>query len=322
MNRVLAVLGAFIGAFAVSVASAQDYPTRPIKVVIPFPAGSGTDTVARPVLNQMSRLLGQPIVVENKPGAGGTIGMQAVAQAEPDGYTLLVHSNSFAVSAATYRSLPFNAARDFTGVGGIATFPVVMVASPQKGFSSLAEFLRVARANPGKLSYGSAGVGGAGHLGAERFRLAANIQAVHVPYKGAAEPIPDVMTGRIDYYFAPVGMVRGQVAEGKLVALAIQSKNRSSGLPDVPTTIEAGLQDSDYDAWIGMMAPARTQRAVVEKLNATLTTALKSAEVTETLRKLVAEPVVTSVDAFNETLKRDLALNADLVRSANVKIDN
>lgn len=302
-------------------ASAQTWPTKPIRVVIPFPTASGTDTIARPVLAQMSKQLGQPIVIENRPGAGGTIGMAAVVQAEHDGYTALVHSNSFTVVPATYTKLPFDPVRDFAGVMPVASLPMALVVAPSKGYRTLQDLIAAAKAKPGSVNYASAGAGGATHLGAERFRIAAGFTGVHVPYKGSAEALTDVMTGRVDYYFSPVGLVLQHIKAGKLVALAVSSSKRSSALADVPTTVEAGYPNSNYDVWVGMMIGAKTPRAIVERLNAEMVKAIQTPEVAETFRKLVADPMIMTAEQFDALLKSEVSVNGALVRAAGVTVN-
>jgi tripartite-type tricarboxylate transporter receptor subunit TctC len=307
---------------AVAVAAhGQTWPTKPIRVVLPFPPGSGTDTIARPVLGQMSRQLGQPIIIDNRPGAGGTIAMAAVHQAEPDGYTLLVHSNSFTVVPATYTNLAFDTVRDFTGVMPIAALPMALVTAPSKGYASLNDLIAAAKARPGSINYASAGAGGATHLGAERFRLAAGFEGTHIPYKGSAEALTDVMTARVDYYFSPVGLALPQINAGRLVPLAVSSTTRSSALPNVPTTLDAGLPNSDYNVWVGMMASARTPRPVLQRLNDEMTKAIGTPEIQETFKKLVAEPMIMTLDQFDALLKAEFAMNASLVKAAKVTVN-
>jgi len=306
---------------ASSAAFGQAWPDKPIKAIIPFPAGSGTDTAARPVLQQMSKQLGQPIIVDNRPGAGGTIGMAAVAHAEPDGYTILVHSNSFTVVPSTYTKLNFDPVKDFVGVMPVASLPMALVVAPSKGYKTLADLVAAGKAKPGSINYASAGAGGATHLGAERFRLAAGFEGVHVPYKGSAEALTDVMTARVDYYFSPVGLALPQIKSGKLSALAVSSGKRSSALPDVPTTVEAGLPNSEYNVWIGMMAPAKTPRAIVERLHDEMVKALQSPEVVETFKTIVAEPMIMTTAQFDAMLKSEVSMNAALVKAANVTVN-
>jgi tripartite-type tricarboxylate transporter receptor subunit TctC len=303
------------------IAQAQAWPAKPIRVIVPFPPASGTDTIARPVLAQVSKQLGQTIVIDNRPGAGGTIGMAAVAQAEADGYTFLVHSNSFTVVPATYSKLSFDTVRDFVGVMPIAALPMALVTAPSKGYKSLGDLVAIGKAKPGLITYASAGAGGATHLGAERFRMAAGFEGVHVPYKGSAEALTDVMAARVDYYFSPIGLALPQIKAGKLVALAVSSSTRSSGLPEVPTTLESGLQNSDYNVWVGLMAPAKTARPIVQRLHDEMMKAMQTKEVQDTFRNLVAEPMIMSLDQFEAMLKNEFAMNAALVKAAGVTVN-
>ena len=316
--RHLAAVGLFA---AISGVHAQTWPTKPIRAVVSFPPGSGTDTIARPVLNQMSKQLGQPIIIDNRPGAGGTIGMAAVAHAEPDGYTILIHSNSFTVVPATYTKLTFDPVNDFVGVMPVASLPMTLVVAPSKGYRNLNDLITKAKSKPGAVDYASAGAGGATHLGAERFRLAAGFEGVHVPYKGSAEALTDVMTGRVDYYFSPVGLALQQINAGKLAPLAVSSSKRSAALPDVPTTLEAGLPNSEYNVWVGMMVPAKTPRAVVERLHDEMVKAIESKEVQEVFRTLVGEPMIMTTGEFDAMLKREVAMNAMLVKAAGVTVN-
>lgn len=306
---------------AATCAQAQAWPDKPLRAIVPFPPGSGTDTIARPVLAQLSKQLGQPIVVENRPGAGGTIGMAAVAHAEPDGYTILVHSNSFTVVPATYTHLTFDPVKDFTGIMPLASLPMALVVSPSSGYKSVGDLVAAAKAKSNSINYASAGSGGATHLGAERFRLAAGFEGAHVPYKGSAEALTDVMTGRVDYYFTPIGLALPQIKAGRLTPLAVSSSKRSTGLPEVPTTLEAGLPNSDYNVWIGMWVPAKTSRAVVEKLHDELARAIQSPEVRATFTNLVADPMVMSLDQFDAMLKGEVAMNSALVKAARVTVN-
>jgi len=307
--------------FAVSCAHAQTWPTKPIRAIVPFPAGSGTDTIARPVLAQLSKQLGQPIVVENRPGAGGTIGMAAVANAEPDGHTILVHSNSFTVVPATYTNLTFDPMKDFVGIMPLASLPMALVVAPSSGYKTVNDLVGAAKAKPNSMNYASAGAGGATHLGAERFRLAAGFEGTHVPYKGSAEALTDVMTGRVDYYFSPVGLALPQIKAGKLSALAVSSSKRSTGLPDVPTTLEAGLPNSDYNVWIGMWVSAKTPRPIVQKLHDELAKAIQSPEVQETFKILVADAMVMSLEQFDAMQKSEVSMNTALVKASKVTVN-
>lgn len=321
MKRLLTRLCVLGLALAPMFATAQTggWPTKPIKVVVPFAAGAATDIVARAVLEKVSKQLGQPMVVENKPGAGGTIGASAVAHAEPDGYTLLIHSNSHTVAPATYKNLNYDAARDFVGITPLASVPMVMVTSPEKGVRTLQDFVAYAKANPGKVNYASAGAGGVTHLGAERIRLAGGFQATHIPTKGSNEALTEVMTGRVDFYFSPIGLAVPQINAGKLVPLAVSSAKRFPALPNVPTSTEAGFANSAYEVWIAMFAPAKTPRPVVHRIHEEVVKALNSSELKERYKTLVMDDLIMGVDDFNRFLGQDLRLNAELAKAAGVQ---
>ena len=305
-------------AFAAALASAQSWPSKPIRVVVPFTAGSTTDIIARAVSDKLGAQLGQPIIVENRAGAGGTIGAGAVAKADPDGYTILVHSSSHTVNPATFASLPFNTERDFAGVSPIAALPNVLVMAPSKEIRSIKDLVASARAKPGAISYASAGAGSATHLNAEKFRMQAGFEGIHVPFKGSPEAITEVMTGRVDYYFSPVAPVIGHIKEGKLVAVAVGSAKRSSVLPDVPTTVEAGVPGSEFNFWIGMLVPARTPREIVNRLHQELQRAMATPEVKERFAKLGAEPLSMTPEQFDAYIRDEITANTRLVKAAGI----
>ena len=297
---------------------AQTWPTKPLKVIVPFTPGSGTDIMARTVSERLSVQLGQPIVVENRPGAGGTIGAAFVAKSEPDGYTILVHSSSHTVTPSTYPNQPFDTARDFAGITPLAFLPNVLVIAPSKGIHSVAELVRAAKAKPGAMNFASAGAGSATQLNAERFRLGAGIEAVHIPFKGTPEALTEVMTGRVDYYFCPVVSVLSHLKDGKLVGLAVGSSKRSSALPELPTTVEAGVPNSDYNFWVGMFVPAKTPRALVTKLHGETVKALQSDDVRERMAKLGAEPMILTPGEFDAYVRDEIIANAALVKAAGI----
>jgi tripartite-type tricarboxylate transporter receptor subunit TctC len=306
--------------FAASGVMAQAYPSKPIHVVVPFTAGSTTDIIARAVTDKLAASLGQPVVIDNKPGAGGTLGAAAVAKSDPDGHTILIHSSSHTVNPATYDNLTFDTVRDFAGVMPIASLPNVLIVSPAKNYKTVKDLVAAAKAKPGTLNYASAGAGSATHLNAEKFRIGAGIDAVHIPFKGSPEAINEVMGGRVDYYFAPVAPVVQLIKESKVAALAVGSPKRSSILPDVPTTAEAGVPGSEYNFWIGMLVPAKTPRAIVERLYKETQAALASPEVKERLAKIGAEPMPMTSEQFDASIKNEVAANTALVKKANIKI--
>ena len=300
---------------------AQGWPAKPIRVVVPFTAGSATDIMARTVTEKLSVQLGQAIVVENRPGAGGTIGVNQVAKAEPDGYTLLVHSSSYTVTPSTYPNLPYDTLRDLTGVTPLGLLPNVLVIAPSKGIRTVQELVAAAKARPGAMNAASIGVGSATHLNAERFRLGAGIEAVNVPFKGTPEALTEVMTGRVDYYFCPVNAVLPLLKDGKLLALAVGSTKRSVALPDVPTTLELGILNSDYNFWVGMFVPAKTPREVVDRLYRETAKVLQSPDVRERLARLGAEPMDMPPQRFNAYIRDEIAANAALVKAAGIKVE-
>ena len=302
-------------------AQAQTWPTKPVRIIVPFTPGSGTDIMARTVSEKLSAQLGQPAVVENRPGAGGTIGAAQVAKAEPDGYTLLVHSSSYTVTPSTYGNLPYDTLRDLTGVVPLGLLPNVLVISPAKGIRSVKELIAAARAKPGSMNSASVGIGSATHLNAERFRLGAGIEVVNVPFKGTPEALTEVITGRVDYYFCPVNAVLPFLKDGRLRALAVGSTKRSLALPDLPTTLEAGIPNSDYNFWVGMFAPAKTPREVVSRLYRETVKALRSGDVREKMARLGAEPMDYTPERFNAYLREEIAANAALVKAAGIKTE-
>ncbi len=312
---------AMAAAFTLSVASmpAQAeaaYPSKPIRVIVPFGAGSTTDIIARAITDKMSQSMGQQLVIENRGGASGTIGQAAVASAAADGYTVMIHSSSHTVSPSTFAKLPFDTVRDFAGVTPISSLSNALVVSPQKGYRTLKDLLAAARAQPGKLNFASAGQGSATHLNAEKFKLAARIEATNIPFKGSAEAVTEVLAGRVDYYFSPIAPVIGQIREGQLLALAVGSPQRASALPDVPTTTEAGVPGSEFNFWIGMMAPAKTPRPVIERLHAEVLKALATPEVKERFAKLGADAWTLKPEQFDAYIKDEIVSNAAVVKAA------
>jgi tripartite-type tricarboxylate transporter receptor subunit TctC len=319
-HRPLRTLTFAASLLACAAAGAQSYPSKPIHVVVPFTAGSTTDIIARAITDRLAASLGQPIVVDNKPGAGGTLGAAAVAKAEPDGHTILVHSSSHTVNPATYDNLTFDTERDFAGVMPLASLPNVLVVPPAKGYKTVKDLVDAAKAKPGTLNYASAGAGSATHLNAEKFRIAAGFEAVHIPFKGSPEAISELIGGRVDYYFSPVAPVTQLIKENKLTPLAVSSAKRSSVLPDVPTTAEAGVAGSEYNFWIGMLVPAKTPRPIVERLYRDTQAALASPEVKERFAKVGAEPMPMTPQQFDALVKDEIAANKVLVKSANITI--
>ena len=319
MRRYLFTFSAFAISLLVFDAAAQAWPTKPLRAIVPVGAGSSTDIVHRLVLEQLSAQLGQPIVVENRVGAGGTIGSAVVAKSEPDGYTILAHGSALTIAPALYKGLPYHPARDFIAVVPVGISASVLVVSPAKGVSSAAELVAVAKARPGALNFSSVGVGSATHLSAERFVSSAGIQAVHVPFKGGAEAMLEVIAGRVDFFFGPVALVLPHIREGKLRALAVNGSSRSTLLPDVPTLREAGIKDAEYPVWFALFVPAKTPSDIVNRLNRETLNALQAPKAREKLAALGVDPMVMSPAEFAAHVEREIVLNATLVQQAGLK---
>ena len=314
------VMMAAAAVFAASTAHAQTYPDKPVHVIVPFTPGSATDVVARTVAQALSIRLGQPFVVENRPGAGGMIGAGIVAKAAPDGYTLLVHSSGHTVNPSIYPTLTYDTAKDFVGVSLLAQQPNILVVAPSKGWKTAGDLVKAAKAEPGKLTYASAGAGSGTHMNAEKFRVSAGIDTVHIPYKGTPEAMTDTMNGRVDYFFAPVIAALPMVRDNRLTALAVGSAKRASVLPDVPSTEEAGYPGSAYNFWVGMLAPAGTPSAIVERLNKEVAAALASPEVKERLGALGADTAPMAAVDFDKMIAQELKDNAELVKQAGITV--
>ena len=300
-------------------AGAQAWPTKPLLAIVPVGTGSATDIVHRVVLGQVSAQLGQPIVVENRVGAGGTIGSAMVAKAAPDGYTILAHGAAHTIAPALYKSLPYDPSRDFVAVVPVGISPSVLVVPPARGWSSVADLVAAAKARPGALNYSSVGVGSATHLSAERFVASAGIRAVHVPFKGGAEAMLEVIAGRVDFFFGPVALVLPHIREGKLHALAVNTVRRSTVLPEVPTLREAGLKDADYPIWFGLFVPAQTPSDIVRKLSRETLKALEVPAVREKLAALGVDPLPMSPAEFAAYVDQEIALNAALAKKAGLE---
>lgn len=301
------------------VSAEPSWPSRPIRAIVPFSAGSSIDIVGRIVLDPLSKRLGQPIFVENRGGAGGTIGCAVVAQAVPDGYTILVHASAHTAAPAIYASIPYDVTRDFSAIIPFGTVPNVVIIAPSKGIKTLSQLVSAAKS--GNMTFASAGIGSATHLAAERLRVSAGFNATHVPFKGGVEAITEVMTGRVDFACMGVPSAIPFINDGRLLGLAVCTPKRSSALPNVPTTIEAGYPDSDYNYWMGMFAPAKTDRAIVERLRKETQQAMAEPAVVEKLKPQGIEPMPLSPAEFDALIKKEVAANIALVKAAGIKIN-
>jgi len=314
-----ALLLALATAFALTApAAAQDWPSRTINVIVPLGAGSASDILARIVMEQVGKQLGQSVVVENRPGAGGSIGANMVAKAAPDGYTILVYG-ALASAHALHEKLPYDSVNDLIPVASLGQQILVIISAPSKGYKTLGDLVAAAKAKPGALNYSSAGIGSASHMGAERLRASAGFEAQHIPFKGAAEAVTDVVAGRSDFSVQLPSTTLPLLNDGKLVALAVSAPQRSSMFPNVPTTIEAGLPpNSVYPFYSGVYVPANTPQPIVAKLYAEITKALQSSDVKARLAPLGVEPMPMTQAEFAQFTKDDIAGNVALVKAAKI----
>ncbi len=296
---------------------AGSWPSRAMLVISPFTAGNANDTVARVVLDQVSRQVGQAFIIENRGGGGGTVGPAFVAKADPDGYTLLLHSSSLSSQVVLHKTLPYDSLRDFAPVILFGFQPNVLVVAPSKGFKTVADLIAAAKAKPGSLNFASAGIGSASHMAAERLRLAAGIDVQHIPFRGA-EGLTDLMAGRIDFYFIPIAPALALIEQGKVAALAVSTPKRASALPNVPTTAEAGYPDAAYVFWGGLSAPAKTPRGIIDKLHDETQKALDVPAIQERLAKLGVQPQPMSVDELGKFFRDDLAATVELGQRAHI----
>jgi tripartite-type tricarboxylate transporter receptor subunit TctC len=311
-----------LAAAGLSPAHAQDYPTRPIKLIVPFATAGVTDTSARIVAEKLSLELGQQVVVDNKPGAAGNIGTQMVANAEPDGYTLLLaYDGTLVINPSVYAKVPFDPVKDFASIGKIGDAVLMVVVNPKVAATKLSELQAVAKSTPGGLSYGSAGTGSTTHLAGEMLRQRTGMALTHVPYKGGGQAMGDAVSGVLPMNFTAVAGAMPFIKSGQLRPIAVASRQRAPALPDVPTFIESGLKDFEINSWVGLVAPARTPKPVLARLNQALNKVLGTAEMRERLNKLgiVAQP--GTPEAFGQEIVRDLEKNKAIVKAADIKLD-
>ncbi len=298
--------------------AAQTFPSKPIKLISGATAGSASDIIARSIAEKLQSEFGVSVFVENKPGAAGTVAIQTIFNSPADGHSIFVYTGAHTV-LPLINKVSYDPVKDFSAVTPLAVVPNVMVVSPNKGYKSVKDVVAAAKDKPGQLNYASAGLGSATHMSAEKFKLATGIDAVHVPYKGSPEAITETMTGRIDYFFAPLVSALPMIKAGKLIPLAVSTSKRSSQLPDVPTLAEAGIAKSEYLFWIGMLVSAKTPRDIVNKLNQSTLKALQDNEVKERLAGLGAEAMPMSPEQFDQLIKDELISNAAVIKAAGIK---
>jgi tripartite-type tricarboxylate transporter receptor subunit TctC len=300
----------------------DSFPSRQIRLVVPYPPGGPLDTVARLLGQRIGASIRHPVVVDNVPGAGGNIGAASVARAAPDGYTVLMGAvATHAINPTLYPSMPYDAERDFLAVTQLASTPNVLVVNPAVKAESLAEFIRLAKSQPGKLNYGSGSTGSAGHLAGELFKSMAGVDMAHIPYKGAAAAMQDLIGGRLDLMFDNLASSLPQVRAGRVRALAVTTAKRSLLVPELPTIAESGLPGFDISTWFGIFVPAGTSRPVVERLHAEFSRALAAPDVRERMLLLGAEPVGNTPEEFAAYVKSEAAKYAKLVRASGAKVD-
>ena len=312
----------WVGALALAVfftAHAQEYPTKTVRLIVPLTAGAGADIAARIIATRMSEQWKQPVIVENRPGAGGQIGTSAVVKAEPDGHTLLVQSSSHAANPAIYKNLPYDATKDLVDVAIIGKTPYVMVSAASGPHKSLKALFEAARAKPGELAYSSAGLGTSTHLAAEHLVGLAGVRMIHVPFKGSPEALQDVLGGRSAFYMAPVNVALGLVREGKLVPLGVSTRARAEVLPQVPTLAEQGLTDYEVTLWFGMWAPSATPGPLVQKLNATVNAMVQEPAMREQFLKLGMQPSPMKPDEFGRFVRGEIDVYKRIVQQAGIQ---
>ena len=318
MRKSIVLISILASLFATTV-HAENWPSRLIKAVIPFGAGSATDVVPRLVFDRLAAELGQPIVIENRPGAGGTLGTAQVAKAEPDGYSILAHSSALTIAPALFPNLSFDTTKDLAAVLMIGSSANVMVVPNARPWKTVQDFIADAKARPGSISFGSAGIGSAVHISAEKFRLAAGIEATHVPYRGGSEVLADIFGGRIDFYFAPLALALPLIRDGKVHALLVSTPQRAPDLPDVPTPAEAGLKNAESLIWFGIFMPSKTSRDIVAKFHAAGVKVLTEPAMQDSLKKLGVEAMPLTPKEMDDFVVREIAANAEVIEAAGIK---
>ncbi|HKW37424.1 MAG TPA: tripartite tricarboxylate transporter substrate binding protein [Burkholderiales bacterium] len=313
-------LGAFLAPWPALAQAPDAWPSRPIRLILPFPPGGPTDILGRMIGERLTAGLGQPVVVENRGGAGGNLGAEVAAKSAPDGYTILLVSNPIVISPSLYSKLNYDPRKDFAPVSLLATVPNVMVTYPSLGVSTLQEFIALAKSKPG-MNFGSGGAGTSNHAAGELFNIVAGVKLVHVPYKGVNLAMNDVLAGRIQFVVIGVPAAGPHIKAGRLRALAVIAPRRLPALPDVPTVAEAGLPNFEVTTFYGMLAPAGTPAAIVRRLNAELVRIMHSQELKDRLATMATEPATDTPEEFAEFLKRETAKWAEVVRKAGLKVD-
>ena len=319
--RALSIAATGIGLPWTAQAQSAAYPDKPVRFVVPYPPGGGTDVIARIVQERFQALLGQPILIDNKGGAGGSVGTELVARAAPDGYTVLFTLSSHTINPAIFPKLTFDTVKDFESVGLVASLPQILVANPQVPANTIAELVALAKAKPDSLSYASVGSGSPGHLAGELFKLRSGTQMTHIPYRGGGPAVTDVMGGQVPLLWVSIPAAAQFVKAGKLKPLGVSTLRRSAAFPDVPTMQEAGIADFEVDSWYAMFVPARTPKPVIERLNKALNSIVGEPAIREKLLAQGAEGVGGTPEALTRTVAAELPKWAKLAKDANIKAD-
>ncbi len=314
--RLICMLASFCVVFS---AHADEWPSHLIRATIPFGAGSATDVVPRLVFDRLANELGQSIVIENRTGAGGTLGTAMVVKADPDGYSVLAHSSALTIAPAIFPDLTFDATKDLASVLMIGSSANVMIVPVSRPWKTIQDFIADAKAKPGSISFGSVGIGSAVHISAEKFRLAAGIEATHVPYRGGAEVIADIIGGRVDFYFCPLATALPLIQAGQVRALVVSTNTRVADLPDVPTPSEIGLKDADSAIWFGIFMPAKTPRDIIDKFHDAGMKVLNDPATQESLKKLGIEPYPMTPSQMDQLVAYETAANLAVIKAAGIK---
>ena len=319
MHKSMRLIFILSSLFLAVAAQAESWPSRLIKATIPFGAGSAADVVPRLVFDRLAAELGQPIVIENRVGAGGTLGTAAVAKADPDGYSIVAHSSALTIAPSIFPNLAFDATKDLASVLMIGSSANVMIVPNALPWKTVQDFIADAKAKPGSISFGSVGIGSAVHISSEKFRLAAGGEATHVPYRGGSEVIADILGARIDFYFCPLATALPLIREGQVRALLVSTPKRVADLPDVPTPLEAGLKDADSEIWFGVFMPSKTPRDIVEKFRAAGVKVLTEPAMQDSLKKLGVEALPMTPAEMDDLVKRETAANMEVIKAAGIK---
>jgi tripartite-type tricarboxylate transporter receptor subunit TctC len=319
MKNALRLLAVALAAALACAAHAQNYPTKPVRLIISFTPGSSTDIIGRAVAAKLQEIWGQPVVVENRPGAGGTVGSEFVVRSDPDGYTLLANSSAHAANPGMYKDLRYDTLRDFVNLALLGGGPNVLIVSPESGWKSLKDFIDAAKKSPGKLNFSSAGIGSGTHFNLEKLKIATAIDVVHVPYKGTPEAIGDTIANRVCCYWAPLNAALAHVNGGKATALAISSAQRSPLLPNVPSVAEQGYAGFDYTLWVGLWGPAKIPQDIAAKINKDVNAALASPDLKERLVRLGTAPGTLTIPQFTDFVKREIEETKKILDAAGIK---